>query len=171
MTLPFVGHARTRARQSDLDTLSTIVRSAAAAIERDARAAPAIASARFRASPEQLITAARTYLGNRRARNALFPGGWFADPAWDLLLDLYVAELEGEQVAVSSACIATGVPTTTALRCINRLVRAGFLIRTVDPEDARRSIVTLDPGCSAKVGHWIAHALMLPATDPVYTAA
>lgn len=169
MTLPFVGHARTRARQSDLDTLSTIVRSAAA--ERNARAATITVSTRFRASPEQLIAAARTYLGNRRARNALFPGGWFADPAWDLLLDLYVAELEGEPVAVSSACIATGVPTTTALRCINRLVRAGLLIRTVDPEDARRSIVTLDPACSTKVGHWVAHALMLPAAEPVSTAA
>ena len=169
MTLPFVGHARTRARQSDLDTLSTIVRSAAA--ERNARAATITVSTRFRASPEQLIAAARTYLGNRRARNALFPGGWFADPAWDLLLDLYVAELEGEPVAVSSACIATGVPTTTALRCINRLVRAGLLIRTVDPEDARRSIVTLDPACWTKVGHWVAHALMLPADEPVSTAA
>ena len=118
---------------------------------------------RLWATPEQMVAAARTYLTNRRTRDALFPGGWFADPAWDLLLDLFVSELEGEQVAVSSACIATGVPTTTALRCINRLVKAGLLIRTIDPDDARRSIVTLDPDCATKVGYWVAHALMQPA--------
>lgn len=171
MTLPFVGHARTRARQSDLDTLSTLARAAPVAIDLEAKAPSVAAASRFWAPPEQLIAAARTYLGNRRARDVLFPGGWFADPAWDLLLDLYISELEGRQVAVSSACIATGVPTTTALRCINRLVGTGFLIRTVDPEDARRSIVTLEPACAAKIGYWIAHALMLPAVSPSALAA
>jgi hypothetical protein len=114
-----------------------------------------------------MAAATRTYLANRRARESLFPGGWFADPAWDLLLDLFVAELEGEQVAVSSACIAAGVPTTTALRCLNRMCEAGFLIRTVDPEDARRSLVTLDPDCATKVGYWVAHALMDPVPGAV----
>ncbi len=171
MTLPFVGHARTRARQSDLDTLNAITRAAPKAIDGEAKAPSVAASPRFWAPPEQLVAAARTYLGNRRGRNVLFPGGWFSDPAWDLLLDLYISELEGRQVAVSSACIATGVPTTTALRCINRLVRAGFLIRTVDPEDARRSIVTLEPACATKIGYWIAHALMLPAAPTLAAPA
>src|SRR5690606_396517 len=52
----------------------------------------------------------------RRLRDQFFRGELFADPAFDTLLDLYAARLEGRRVAVSSLCIAASVPATTALR-------------------------------------------------------
>lgn len=67
--------------------------------------------------------------------------GLFGEPAWDILLDLYVAHLDGRQVAVSSACIAACVPPTTALRYLNRLERSGLIRRRPDAKDHRRVLV------------------------------
>jgi hypothetical protein len=81
----------------------------------------------------------------RRDRERFFPADIFADPAWDMLLDLVAARLEGKRVAVSSLCIAAAVPTTTALRWIRSLTEAGIFVRHVDPADARRSHVEIAP--------------------------
>lgn len=79
----------------------------------------------------------------RRDRDRYFPAEIFADPAWDMLLDLMAARLESKQVPVSSLCIAAAVPTTTALRWVRSLTEAGLIERRTDPTDARRSHVEL----------------------------
>ncbi len=91
------------------------------------------------------VTAARirAHVRARRMREQLLPADLFADPAWDMLLDLTAARLEGQRVSVSSLCIAAAVPTTTALRWIRTLVSRGFLVRTPDPADARRSFLDI----------------------------
>jgi hypothetical protein len=58
----------------------------------------------------------REIIRKRQVRKQFFPAELFADPAWDIMLDLAAARLEGKQVSVSSLCIAAEVPTTTALR-------------------------------------------------------
>lgn len=79
----------------------------------------------------------------RRMRNRYFHGDLFADPAFDMLLDLYAARLEGKRVAISSLCIAAAVPATTALRWIKALTARGMFIRSADPRDARRVYIDL----------------------------
>lgn len=79
----------------------------------------------------------------RRLRDHHFPADLFADPAWDILLDLYAAKLEGKQVSVSSLCIAAAVPPTTALRWITSMTEHGALLRQQDPHDARRVFIEL----------------------------
>ncbi len=54
----------------------------------------------------------------RQLRARFFDGELFADPAWDMLLDLTAARVEARRVSVTSLCIASGVPPTTALRWI-----------------------------------------------------
>ena len=44
----------------------------------------------------------------RRMREGLFESDLFADPAWDMLLDLMASRLEDKPVSVSSLCIALG---------------------------------------------------------------
>lgn len=102
----------------------------------------------YRAMPVESaepVTAAqvRDALRARRMRDKVFGGDLFADPAWDMLLDLYAAELEQRRVSVSSLCIASAVPPTTALRHIGAMIEAGFLERSADPGDRRRAYISL----------------------------
>lgn len=85
----------------------------------------------------------RDMIRSRRLREELLGSGLFADPAWDMLLDLTAARLENRPVAVSSLCIAAAVPATTALRWIKQLTDAGLLRPVADPDDGRRVFIEL----------------------------
>ena len=84
----------------------------------------------------------------RRLRDRFFVSGLFEDPAWDMLLDLFAAELENVHVSVSSLCIAAAVAPTTALRWIARMTDAGLFERVPDPADRRRAFMRLAPRAS-----------------------
>jgi len=100
--------------------------------------APASASASL-ASPSYL----KALVAARADRNAIFQSSLFSDPAWDMMLDLAVAEAAGRPISVTSLCIASGAPTTTALRRIDDLKDAGLIDRVPDARDKRRILVTL----------------------------
>lgn len=85
----------------------------------------------------------RSIIRARRMRDRFFAPELFADPAWDMLLDLMAARLEGRDVAVSSLCIAAAVPPTTALRWIRTMTDARLLSRESDINDGRRIFITL----------------------------
>jgi DNA-binding MarR family transcriptional regulator len=79
----------------------------------------------------------------RRLRGYFFDPDLFADPAWDMLLDLYAAELNQIRVATGSLSTAAGVPATTALRWMNVLEKRGLFKRYRDQLDGRRVFVSL----------------------------
>jgi DNA-binding MarR family transcriptional regulator len=79
----------------------------------------------------------------RRLRARYFEGDLFADPAWDILLELTAARAEHRRVSVTSLCGAAAVPPTTALRWITMLAVRGLLQSSVDPNDKRRKFVTI----------------------------
>lgn len=85
----------------------------------------------------------RSLIKLRRARDRFFAGDIFADPAWDILLELYASELGQRRISVSALCMAAAVPPTTALRWINALESAGVIGRSADPRDGRRFFVAL----------------------------
>jgi DNA-binding transcriptional ArsR family regulator len=87
----------------------------------------------------------RRILRQRQQRAHFFGGDLFADPAWEMLLDLAAARAEDKRVSVTSLCIASGVPPTTALRWITMLTEAGLVERTEDDVDRRRAFIALSP--------------------------
>lgn len=93
---------------------------------------------------------ARELIRQRRLRSEYLPASLFAEPAWDMLLDLYAAHYEEKPVAVSSLCIAANVPSSTALRSIEAMTREGCIVRSRDPGDGRRIFITLSD--TARVG-------------------
>ena len=93
---------------------------------------------------EQLVALAKDLYKSRRARDRYF-GGMIdlGEPSWDLLIDLYIAGEGAKPISVSSACVAASVPTTTAMRRIEKLEKNGILVRQPDPVDGRRSNLVL----------------------------
>jgi len=79
----------------------------------------------------------------RRMRDDSFPGDLFGEPAWDCLLDLYLAALEKRRLSVTDVCVAATVPPTTALRWVDILCRRDLAVRGSDALDGGRSIVEL----------------------------
>lgn len=95
--------------------------------------------------PNHLRIARKIY-ALRRKRTSIFGNAdLFSEPAWDILLDLFIANAEDKDVSVSSACIGSAAPPTTGLRWLGVLTEEGLVKRENDPEDNRRVLVKLTP--------------------------
>ncbi len=93
--------------------------------------------------PAALAIRFREIIRGRRTRDRCFPPDLFADAAWDILLDLAAARLEGRHISISSAAIAASVPTATALRWLKQLVADGMVERVADMADKRRTFIQI----------------------------
>jgi DNA-binding MarR family transcriptional regulator len=98
----------------------------------------------------------RSVIRARRLRGRFFQEDLFADPAWDMLLDLLQAEIAQLRVPVSSLCIAAAVPATTALRWLKTMTDNGLFVRRADPHDGRRVFVELSPATSLAMRRYFA---------------
>lgn len=106
--------------------------------------------------PEIAPETVRAVIRARRLRSRFFAEDLFADPAWDMLLDLTQAEIAQVRVPVSSLCIAAAVPATTALRWIKTLTDNGLLVRRADPHDGRRVFVEMAQPTSLSMRRYFA---------------
>jgi DNA-binding MarR family transcriptional regulator len=86
---------------------------------------------------------AREMVRSRRRRDAVFGGGLFSDPAWDILLELYLVEMAQHRVNITQITSAIAAPPTTALRWLERLAIEGWISREPDMMDRRRIWVSL----------------------------
>ncbi len=98
-------------------------------------------------------------LGERQMREQFFPAEFCTDPAWDILLDLYVARLEGRQVSATSPAVATAIPATTGARWIRMMTQASLLARQDDPDDGRRVFVVMTDPAFAAMGRYLDEAV------------
>jgi hypothetical protein len=98
----------------------------------------------------------RTIIRQRQMRAKFFDGALFADPAWDMLLDLTAARAEHGRVSVSSLCIASGVPPTTALRWIGQMTCVGLFERVEDETDRRRAFIVLSDTATSAMARYFA---------------
>lgn len=92
---------------------------------------------------EQLLHEARAKIAARRRRQELFPGIQVADPAWDLLLELFVHRCEGRRISVTGLGLSANVPGATVLRWLAMFHDSGLIVREPDPQDRRRIWVHL----------------------------
>jgi DNA-binding MarR family transcriptional regulator len=138
------------------DEVSRIAATLARLSSGPAAAAPIMeAPAKFDA-PEVSAETVRSVIRARHLRARYFSEELFADPAWDMLLDLLQAEIAHLRVPVSSLCIAAAVPATTALRWLKTMVSDGLFIRRADPHDGRRVFVELAPETSIALRRYFA---------------
>ena len=98
----------------------------------------------------------RRIIRQRQLRARFFDKNLFADPAWDMLLELTAARAENVRISVTSLCIASGVPATTALRWIDQMTRDGLFERHGDKADRRRTYVTLTDKAANSMARYFA---------------
>jgi DNA-binding MarR family transcriptional regulator len=98
------------------------------------------------------LSHAKAALSRRRLRQKLFADARFADgPAWEMLVDLYVNQIEGKELCVGSLCVTAGVPMTNAVRIVGKLLDAGLIRRKPDVSDRRRCLLSLDEGTRSRL--------------------
>ena len=103
-------------------------------------------------TPNQL----RLMIKARRVREQMLGSQLFADPAWDILLEAYLADMTRVPVSVSGLCQSSAVPATTALRWLQKLEEDGWLARKDDPFDGRRTWIELTAEGSARLSRYFA---------------
>jgi hypothetical protein len=75
------------------------------------------------------IVAERLY-AERRRRDEYFPAALFGEPAWDLVLTLFIAHDEGRHVSLEEAYSAAKVDPSDGPALVDRLVDSGLVARS-----------------------------------------
>lgn len=96
-------------------------------------------------TPESIAKLVSAERRKRREREVLFgtSAEIFSDPAWDILLELFEAQLMCCKLSASSVGLDSGIAQSTALRWIALLEKLGLCSRRQDPVDRRRYWVRL----------------------------
>ncbi len=103
----------------------------------------------------QSVAAARRMVRERLRRAQFFRADLFADPAWDMMLDIFLAEAEGRETPVMNLCLSSQVPETTTLRWVKTLEYQGIFVRQKDEHDQRRVLVRLSPAASKAMASYL----------------
>jgi hypothetical protein len=98
-----------------------------------------------------LATVAIEELTLHRSRSSHIDADLLGEPAWNILLDLFVARIQGREIMVTSACIASCAPQTTALRYVSVLEQRGLISRRNCELDGRMQFLELTEGAFEKI--------------------
>jgi hypothetical protein len=74
-----------------------------------------------------LATAARAIT---RLRTRVFPDVGFANPAWAIMLEIFIREANGYRVSLDQLIAEDDLPQLTAYRCLNQLIDRGLVERS-----------------------------------------
>lgn len=91
----------------------------------------------------------------RRRREELLSPELFADPAWDILLQLYVGRLTGAAVQAAELALPSSVPESTLGRWIGKLEEDGWIRRMPGPDNAGGARLELSARGAAAMQSWV----------------
>ena len=90
-----------------------------------------------------LVEHAEKVLSERRLRRQFLPGELFHEPAWDMLLALFVTRDERMPMNIKALVSMSDAPVTTSQRWIEHLHKLRLIDRVIDPADRRRVEISL----------------------------
>lgn len=114
--------------------------------------------------PTNASALARALRDTRLEAMRAFSDGLICDPAFDMLLEVFIAEEEGERLSISKLLRAAAVPSTTMLRWLKRMESEGILVRKPDQFDARRFFIGLSEETRSKM-HKLIGSVPLAVAD------
>lgn len=94
-------------------------------------------------SLQDLVMHAESLVRERSRRRDYLDGDLLGEPAWDMLLLLFVAGVERRWMTQSSLAAFSGVPATTALRWLSVLTERGLAQQRLSWSDQRTVVVAL----------------------------
>lgn len=94
---------------------------------------------------EDLIQRARIVLSSRRLRFRYFNRSMFGEPAWEILLVLYITETTEGRQSTGRLAELVETPLSTAARWIDYLDRERLIERQPHPTDKRVIYIRLSP--------------------------
>lgn len=90
-----------------------------------------------------LVERARRTFSGRQRRSQNFSSAMFGEPAWDMLLALYVTEQSGPRYKIVNLLAQSGASATTGLRWLDYLEKERLVTRKPNPTDRRTSFIEL----------------------------
>ena len=94
-------------------------------------------------SEQMLVTQARDLLAQRKMRRRFLPAELFHEPAWDMLLALFVVRNDDQPMNIKALVAMADAPVTTSQRWIEHLYKLRLIDRVIDPTDRRRVEISL----------------------------
>lgn len=104
---------------------------------------------------------ARRILAGRRARDRYFDPMVFSNPAWDMLLAMYIASAEGRVQSVLDCCAALPVAQRVALRWLAYLKQEDMVIETRDPVQPRQTHLRLSDEMHRTISAYLSSLIRL----------
>lgn len=92
-----------------------------------------------------LQAAERAYRNRRSRKDFIGTADLFGEPAWDLLLDLFIRQTKAEQVTVKTAFMHSDASLKTVVRLLKVMEHSGLIAVTIDPDDDTRQLINLNP--------------------------
>jgi DNA-binding MarR family transcriptional regulator len=90
-----------------------------------------------------LVERARREFVGRQRRSQFFSSAMFGEPAWDMLLALYVIEQSGPRHTIVKLVAQAAAPATTALRWLEYLDKERLVVRHSNPIDRRTTFIEI----------------------------
>jgi DNA-binding MarR family transcriptional regulator len=119
---------------ADIEATLRVLHVVSSGLDRESAARATTSNSNVRLTP---LALAKRLKNARNVRNSMLPPDLFGEPAWDILLALYVAECEQYRLKVSAVLVESNVPSTTGLRWVETLVQSGLVMRKPHATDAR----------------------------------
>ncbi len=109
-----------------------------------------------------LLARARQARQLRATMSAFLPRDLLVDPAWDMMIDLFIAAGTGERLCVKDLRLMSGESAAGAMRRIDRLQETGLIGRHPDPNDHRRVHIGLTEKGHVALAAMLEHLFDMP---------
>ena len=83
----------------------------------------------------------------------------FGEPAWDLLLSLFMAREKGQVMILCKAYKAAGVSDTTGRRLLDRMEKEGLITRRRAPRSRKMRVVEMTDAAAERLIDYLARGL------------
>ncbi len=98
-----------------------------------------------------LSNARRTARRRLLRRHIVGSRKYLGEPAWDMLIDLFIQHCEEKKIATGDLCVSSALPLSTALRLVQRMCDDGLIRKIADTTDGRRQFVELNPDLACRL--------------------